>query len=150
MIVRLYKDADKEIWDSFVYGYPTSTHCHLSGWKDVIQNTYGHKGYYFLAEEDFKIKGILPLFHIKSLLFGNHLVSMPFLNYGGILADSEEAEKTLFSEAMKIGQQLKVKNIELRHLKPISYLNEVNPINSKNPSNSSNSSNPSNPITKRR
>jgi FemAB-related protein (PEP-CTERM system-associated) len=53
---------------------------------------------------------------------------MPFLNYGGVLADDEETERALFDEAVKIGHELKVKNIELRHLKPISWLNPINSV----------------------
>jgi hypothetical protein len=112
--------------------HPDATHCHLSAWKDVIENAYGHKGYYLLAEEDCKIKGIVPVFHIKSFLFGNQLVSVPFLNYGGILADNEDIEKALLFEAIKLGQELKVKSIELRHTNPLSFLNGLNSINSTN------------------
>jgi len=57
---------------------------------------------------------------------------MPFLNYGGILADDEQPEIALLSEAIKLGERLKVDNIELRHLKAISSLN---PTNSTNPIN---------------
>ena len=117
MKIRFYDPSDKESWDSYVYAHPDATHCHLSGWKNVIENTYGHKGYYLLAEGNSKIKGILPLFHIKSLLFGNQLVSMPFLNYGGILADSEEVSSELFREATCLCLSLKAAAMELRHMK---------------------------------
>ncbi len=143
MNIRLYDSSDKEAWDSYVLNHPDSTHCHLSGWKDVIENIYGHKGYYFVAEEGSEIQGVLPIFHLKSLLFGNQLVSMPFLSYGGILADHEETEIALLSEGIKLGQKLRVSSTELRHIKPISPLN---PTNSANPNNSSNPMNPTNPI----
>jgi serine/alanine adding enzyme len=142
MIIRLFNPSDKQSWDSYVLNHSASTHCHLSGWKEVIENTYGHKGYYLMAlrssnpihpinpsNSNNQVVGILPLFHIKSLLFGNHLVSMPFLNYGGILAEDEETEIALLSEAIKLSQKLKVSNTELRHLKPLSSLNPMNPGN---------------------
>ena len=50
MAVRLYTPTDKQPWDSYVLSHPDSTHCHLSGWKEVIENTYGHKTYYLIAE----------------------------------------------------------------------------------------------------
>ncbi len=158
MKISLYNPSDKEAWDSYVHNHPDSTHCHLAGWKDAIENTYGHKGYYLIAlrspntgnqtnstNPSSQPVGILPLFHMKSLLFGNHLVSVPFLNYGGILADDEEAEIALLSEAIKLGQELKVNSKELRHLKPLSCLNKFNSINF--PSNSKNPSNPINYLT---
>jgi serine/alanine adding enzyme len=132
MQVKLYNSSDKEAWDSYVNNHAISTHCHLSGWKNVFENAYGHKAYYVLAEDRSKIVGVLPLFHLKSFLFGNHLVSMPFLNYGGILSDNEETEIALLSEAIKLGKKLKVSSTELRHIKPISSFNPMNPNNPMN------------------
>ena len=60
------------------------------------------------------VVGILPLVHLKHFLFGNSLVSVPFFDMGGILADNEGIEKSLLNEAVKLGQKLKVKTIELR------------------------------------
>jgi len=116
MQVRLYKPSDRSAWDFYVYNHPDSTHCHLSNWKDVIESTYGHKGYYLLAEEDSRIVGILPLIHIKSLIFGNQLVSLPFLNYGGILAHSSDVGALLIEEAIQLALKLKTSHIELRQL----------------------------------
>ncbi len=141
MKIRLYHPSDREKWDSYVYGHPSSTHCHLSGWKSVVENAYGHRGYYYFVEEDSEIKGIVPIFHLKSLLFGNRLVSMPFLNYGGILANNEETEIALLSEAIELGKKLRVNRTELRHIKPIASLNPTDPIH---PNDSTNPSNPMN------
>ena len=41
------------------------------------------------------IAGVLPLVQIKSLLFGRTLTSLPFLNYGGVIADSDDAGTAL-------------------------------------------------------
>jgi serine/alanine adding enzyme len=148
MEVGLYTQSDREPWDSYVLNHPDATHCHLSGWKRVIENAYGHKAYYLLAmgsslssnssnssnpsnsmnpsnsvNPSNRLIGILPLFHIKSLIFGNQLASMPFLNYGGILADDKESEIALLSEAVKLGKRLKASIIELRHTNPLWCLN---------------------------
>ena len=128
MKVRMLGKGEEKVWDAHVLKHSKSTLCHLAGWRRVFEHAYGHKSYYLIAENEecnneTKIAGILPLIHIKSLLFGNSLVSMPFLNYGGLLADDAHAEKLLIEEAAKLGRQLKVKNIELRHIHPISWIN---------------------------
>jgi len=128
MKVRILGKSEEKVWDAYVLKHPKSTLCHLAGWRRVIEYTYGHKPYYLMAENEecnseMKIVGILPLIHIKSILFGNTLVSMPFLNYGGLLADDTHAEKLLIEEAAKLGRHLRVKNIELRHMHPISWIN---------------------------
>jgi len=94
----------------------------------VIRDTYGHPFYGLIAENPEMgagkgIRGVLPLVHVKSLLFGSTIVSMPFLNYGGLLANDEHTEKRLLEEAVKLGRDLQAKNIELRHSHPISWTN---------------------------
>ena len=103
-------------WDEYVLAHSHYNNAFLSHWKGIIEKTFGHKGYYLYAWRNGKITGILPLIHLKSRLFGNFLISMPFLNYGGILADTEQDETLLLAEATKIAQQLKTEFIELRHV----------------------------------
>lgn len=69
-----------------------------------------------LAERGRKPVGVLPLGHVKSLLFGNYLTSVPFGNFGGIIADDDEARQALFDEAASIARQVGAKWIELRHI----------------------------------
>jgi serine/alanine adding enzyme len=69
-----------------------------------------------------RVVGILPLIHLKHFIFGKSLISIPFFDIGGILANDEETEKALLSEAIKLGQELKANNIELRHIEPLTWL----------------------------
>jgi hypothetical protein len=70
MKILSYQDAMREEWDQYVRSTPRATFFHLIGWKSVIEQSFGYQAFYFLAEEDSRIRGILPLFYIKSLLFG--------------------------------------------------------------------------------
>ena len=131
-MIRLYHSTDKQCWDAYVMSHPDATHCHLSAWKDIIEKTYGHKGHYLLAEEAGKTRGIVPVFQMRSFLFGNQLVSVPFLNYGGILADNEDIEKALLFETLKLARELKANTIELRHLRPLSCLKGLESLDAMN------------------
>jgi FemAB-related protein (PEP-CTERM system-associated) len=116
-IIRLYREEDKEWWNKYVMETGTSTCYHLIGWKDVIERSFGHKTYYLLAEDrGNKIKGILPLVHLKSILFGSFMVSLPYFNYGGICADNDEISNQLLKEAIYIAERENVEHIELRHI----------------------------------
>jgi hypothetical protein len=53
-------------------------------------------------------KGVLPLAQVKSLLFGNSLVSLPFAVYGGVAATSPAAAEALEWEAQAIARRLGV------------------------------------------
>ena len=119
MQIRFYKDTDKQVWDEYVYNHPDANHAHLIGWKEVIEKTYSKRSYYLIAEINKKIVGVLPLFHIKSFLFGNQLVSMPYLTYGGVLTDNDEISKKLIEKSIKISKELKADFVELRHTNPL-------------------------------
>ena len=127
--IKTITPSDASAWDDYVNTHPQATLYHLSGWKHVIEKTYGHKTYYLMVVDSSKLKaqssivGILPLVHLKHFIFGNSLISVPFFDLGGILADDEEAENILISEAIKLGQKLKANNIELRHAEPLKLLN---------------------------
>lgn len=115
-IKRLDNDAT-ERWDSFVDRCPQATFFHKAGWKEVIEKSFGHATHFLYAEEDGEIKGILPMGHIRSMLFGNALISSPFCVYGGIAAVSGEAEAALDQAASNIAKELEVDYLELRNLK---------------------------------
>ncbi len=127
--VRPYNTVDQEAWDQYVENHSRGTLYHLSGWKNVIEKTYGHKTYYLMAISEphgsqLNIVGILPLVHLKHFLFNNSLIAIPFFDLGGILAEDEETEKVLLTQAIKLGHELKVENIELRHIAALSWLTD--------------------------
>jgi FemAB-related protein (PEP-CTERM system-associated) len=66
------------------------------------------------------INGMLPLVHLKSALFGNYMISLPYFNYGGVCADSEEIGGRLMREAVLYARKYNARHIELRHTHPIS------------------------------
>lgn len=116
MKIQVLESVGFRAWDEFVLQQSLATHCHLSGWKSVIERTYGHKGYYLMAREGADVVGVLPLVHMKSMIFGSQLVSMPFLSYGGPLAGSEAAEKALLGTALEVSSRLNASTVELRQL----------------------------------
>lgn len=65
--------------------------------------------------------GLLPLAYVRSLLFGRFLVSLPYLNVGGVLADTAEAAQTLVEEAARLADRLEVRYLELRHETPLEH-----------------------------
>ena len=67
------------------------------------------------SDEHDEVRGVLPLVLLSSRLFGRFLVSMPFFNYGGVLADTLEAQEALLEAAIGLAKELDVAFIELRH-----------------------------------
>ena len=115
MHIALYEDSRCQAWDDFVYRQPQGTMFHTIAWKRVVERTFGHPAFYFYAQEGDAIRGVLPLFWVKSPLSGNALVSVPFSIYGGILADSEESAAALLQAAKELAQEKGVAHVEFRH-----------------------------------
>ncbi len=115
IIIKQADNADESLWDAYVQQHPEATFFHLFGWKKALEMSFKHNNYYLFALMDEKIVGILPLGHIKSLLFGNTLISTPFAVYGGVLADNDEIRLLLRDAACELARQLNVDHLELRN-----------------------------------
>jgi FemAB-related protein (PEP-CTERM system-associated) len=114
MNIRTFRETDRAAWDDYVANHPSGTFFHLTGWKDVIEESFGHKPFYLLAQRDGGISGVLPLFSVKSFLFGRSMVSTPFAPYGGILADREETAQALYDEAVNLTRDKGLDYLEMR------------------------------------
>ncbi|MEO8732115.1 MAG: FemAB family XrtA/PEP-CTERM system-associated protein [Rhodoferax sp.] len=106
----------RKLWDAFVFLNLEATFFHRSGWQRVINEVFNHPTYFLYIETDGVVEGILPLAHVKSALFGNSLVSLPFAVYGGIVALNEDAFWALEQAAQKLAHSLGVDHLELRNL----------------------------------
>ncbi|MGR8930580.1 MAG: FemAB family XrtA/PEP-CTERM system-associated protein [Gammaproteobacteria bacterium] len=116
MIKRLTA-SDCQRWDNYVMASDEASFFHLSAWQQVIEQAFPHKTYFYYVEQEGEISGILPLVHIKSLLFGNALISNAFCVYGGIVASNEQAFKTLEGQAQQLARELGVDCLEMRNRK---------------------------------
>jgi FemAB-related protein (PEP-CTERM system-associated) len=101
-------------WDRFVQQSPDGTFFHLLGWRDLIARIFGYQPFYLYAEEYGEIAGVLPLFLVKSLLFGRSLVTIPLGVYGGIISHSEAAHALLSRSAEDLAGRLGVRYLEIR------------------------------------
>ena len=112
MTVEVLRTGER--WDAYVTAAAPDRLYHLWVWREVIEETFGHRPYYLAALVDGNIRGVLPLIFIRSRIFGNALVSIPFFSYGGVLADNAQASEELLAYAAKLGTELGVEHVELR------------------------------------
>lgn len=119
MAVRIVESRSQDEWanwDRFVLDNPMSTGYHLATWGKVFHNAFKHECVYLMASQaDGEIQGVLPLVTLSSRLFGKFLISLPFVNYGGVVARTEEAKVGLLEEAVRRAKMLEAGHIELRH-----------------------------------
>lgn len=115
-LVYLSSAQDAE-WNAYVDAHPDATLYHRAEWRAAITKSFGHDCYYLAAKDRGRIVGVLPMVHTRSVLFGSILCSMPFLNFGGVLADDPSAEAGLLDEAGRLLRRVGADYLELRHLK---------------------------------
>jgi FemAB-related protein (PEP-CTERM system-associated) len=113
-ICQLQSGEDK-VWDEYVHLCPEASHSHLSGWRRVIARAYGHRSFYLWAQDHGEIKGILPLMSMCGLSLRRALVSLPFLDDGGICASDEPSRRQLYEAACRLFARQNADVLDLRH-----------------------------------
>lgn len=92
MIIKLEEANAK--WDEFLF---KNHHLvfHIPEWKKFIESAFSTRVEYIAAEENDKIEFILPIGLVKSSLFGNRLISMPYLEYGGFAGNPKHIKEVI-------------------------------------------------------
>lgn len=113
-----HSDQYRDQWDSFVLNSPGATIAHQSGWSTAIEQGLGHKPRYLIALDNESLCGVLPLFLVTTMWRSKYLVSVPWLDYGGILAESAEAADALLKEAVNLKSKHSAQFVEFRSPEP--------------------------------
>ena len=109
-------ETNAAAWDAYVKAHPEASAYHPWAWRRVFEDAFGHECLYLSCRQDDRITGVLPLVAFKSPIFGRFLVSLPFFNYGGILADDGPARMELVEAAAELARERRAQHVELRHL----------------------------------
>ncbi len=115
------------------------------GWWDALPRGLKYKPFFLVAQSNCGAKGCLPLMLVQSFLFGKFLVSLPYLNSGGLLLQAPNIPRTqipnpqipnqqadlpaplcdlgnaLVNRAIELADTLDVKHLELRHESPFPH-----------------------------
>src|SRR6476660_2753091 len=114
--VSLATRADGGAWEAYVDARGDAAGYHSWRWRRVFEEAVVHECVYPAARQGGLIVGVLPMVQIKSLLFGRTLTSLPFLNYGGVMADAPEIARALIDQAHEEARARRCSHVELRHV----------------------------------
>lgn len=109
-------EQSEEAWTTYVTQHPRATGYHDWAWRAVIERAFGYEPIYISARRAGRVVGVLPTVLVDSWLFGRALISLPYLNYGGVVADDPAAEQVLFEYGVDIARRKRCQHLELRHL----------------------------------
>ena len=115
LLIRQVTEEMAPSWNEFVASHERATIYHRFELLGLLSRLFGHQTRGFTAvDESGVVVGILPVVRLKSLLFGDFMVSMPYFNYGGAIADSLSIEAALMRRVAEYASQHGVAHVEFR------------------------------------
>ena len=121
VLVRRSTPEDDAARDAFVMGAPGASFFHQSGWRRVIERTFGYEPRDLIALRGDRVVGVLPLMRCPAtlgLLGRPAWISMPFAVYGGPCGVDADVERALVVEAQRQSEAERVGRLELRCIEP--------------------------------
>ncbi len=118
------QDADcdtLQAWQQVIDRIDSTSTGHDPRWLATLCRGFRHKPYLLLARQHDRLTGVLPLALVESRLFGRFLVSLPYINSAGVVAENNQAEVALIDRAVRLADELDVRHLELRHERPIDH-----------------------------
>jgi hypothetical protein len=101
-------------WDELLLSTPGYSFFHSSTWARVLFESYGFTPLYFIVIENGKLRALVPLMEVKSLLTGKRGVSLPFTDYCEPIVDNGLPFQELLYRIFTCGKQKGWKYLELR------------------------------------
>jgi FemAB-related protein (PEP-CTERM system-associated) len=114
-------------WDELIAQCSDATSGHLWQWREVVGSAYGFDPFYLLAQDGRgRPIAAAPFIFVRSLLYGNELASMPYIDYGGVChadwldsAGRDAAQAELIAHARELASRLRAKRLHIRSLYPL-------------------------------
>jgi len=97
---------------------PLSRH---PAWPEVLAQGLSQVPFCLEARREGATCGVLALAFVRGPLFGRFLVGLPYLNYGGAIADDDDSAASLVDQAVDLADRLGVRYLELRHERAVDH-----------------------------
>lgn len=101
-------------WDEMLLRTPGASFFHSSAWAHVLSESYGYTPLYFTALENGKLRALVAVMEVDSILTGKRGVSLPFTDYCEPIVDGEIEFQDLLDHIIDYGKRRGWKYIEIR------------------------------------
>ena len=105
--------ADSQ-WDADVAQHPDATVFHTSAWTRVLTSTYRHQPMYLRCTRDGKLKALVPLMHVNSILTGRRGICLPFSDFCAPLLFPNCPSEVVADVLLRVARERKWKHVEIR------------------------------------
>ena len=104
--LRLSDGEAMQQWDTYVSMHPQRTPFHYSCWLHVIQDSYKFEDLLHVLRDDTKqIRAVFPSFWVDTFLTSARIISLPFSDYGGALADNEDEALAIVESVLSMNKK---------------------------------------------
>jgi hypothetical protein len=112
--VKIINPIEYEGWDDLLLSSRGYSFFHCTAWAKVLKETYHYSPTYFSIIENRKLKALLPVMQVDSLLTGKRGVCLPFTDYCDPLLDGDVSFQDLIGHIIEYGRNRGWKYLELR------------------------------------
>ena len=113
-MIEILNPTEHATWNEMLLASHQYSFFHSSEWARVLQDTYQYKPLYFTIKDEGRIKTLLPVMEVESILTGKRGVSLPFSDTSEPMAANNEDFETVFRYALAYGRKRGWKYLELR------------------------------------
>lgn len=122
MQVEWIREPGRE-WDEFVEAQGAVCLGHAAAWSRIVQRAYGLESLYLVARgPSGSLRGVLPLVQFRGISGGRSLVSLPYLDTAGVLAEDDETERALLDRARALVAERGATSLEIRNARPLATI----------------------------
>jgi len=111
--IRPYTPADRSAWDAYVLSHADGLAFHRRAWVEAVKKAYGFSDRSWVVERNGRLAGVLACVLMRRPFMKPQLVSLPYADGGGPLADDAEAAEQLLkaacTEADRVGGSLELR-----------------------------------------
>ncbi|MCG8564677.1 MAG: hypothetical protein MI747_06305, partial [Desulfobacterales bacterium] len=124
--ICMARNRHRAEWDAYVQGHGRGNVYQAYGFKLAVEGAYGFTGPYFMARRGRKLVGILPTIALPIHPLKTGLVSLPYCDAGGVLADTLDVERALMAAAVEYARFEKIPHIDMRSTHPLDAFSSGN------------------------
>lgn len=115
-MLDILTDGDGKLWDRYACEHGEAKYAHRWAWGESLARTYSLPLFRLTATDPAtgRLQGILPLILFNAPGKDSRLISLPYTDAAGILADDGESSRQLLDGALDLAIQLRANHLELR------------------------------------
>lgn len=117
MEAQIINEKQKNDWNRYINENVNSIAWQAYDWSQIIREHFGHRFFPIAVYDGGVIRGILPLYRVKTMIGGTRMMSVPHAVAGGILADDDNIGDCLLKKGIELAEDSSTNELVLKQYK---------------------------------